>query len=143
MVQDLCQSHDNKYTTTVLYVPRQNGFKEKGHTVAVKALKRVVIITGIVSIPVVTIARIVFRHKELGNQEYLYIFDKTAINEEITGGQSYTNPEQPLQLEVEIIPPDLDLDMSSLPSVAPTPDQAVQNCDAQNKSETAPQKDAR
>ena len=33
-------------------------------------------------------------HREFRNQEHLHIFDRNAINEEITGDQNHTNPKQ-------------------------------------------------
>ena len=121
----------------------QNGLVERGHAVADRALERMVIIIGIVLIPVVIMARVELRHKEFRDREYLHLFDRNATNEETTGDQNHTNSEQPLQLEVEITLPDPALDIPSSLPVAPTPDLAVQHCDAQNKSETGPQEHAR
>ena len=53
------------------------------------------IITGIVLILAVIIARVVLRHREFRDQEYLYIYDRNAINEETTGDQNYTVTERP------------------------------------------------
>ena len=48
------------------------------------------IITGLVLILAAIIAKVVLRHREFRDQEYLYIFDRNAINEETTGDQNYT-----------------------------------------------------
>ena len=48
------------------------------------------IITGIVLILAAIVARVVLRHREFRDQEYLYIFERNAINEETTGDQDYT-----------------------------------------------------
>ena len=53
------------------------------------------IITGIVLILAVTVARFVLRHRGFRDQEYLYLFDRNAINEETTGDQIYTVTERP------------------------------------------------
>ena len=53
------------------------------------------IITGIVLILAAIVARVVLRHREFRDQEYLYIFDRNAINEETTGDQIYTVTERP------------------------------------------------
>ena len=41
-VQDLCQFHGIKYTTTASYSPHQNGLVERGHAVADRALERMI-----------------------------------------------------------------------------------------------------
>ena len=48
------------------------------------------IIAGLVLILTAIIARVVVRHRDFKNQEYLYIYEKNAINEETTGDQNYT-----------------------------------------------------
>ena len=48
------------------------------------------IITGHVLILAAIIARVVLRHREFRDQEYLYIFERNAINEDTTGDQNYT-----------------------------------------------------
>ena len=48
------------------------------------------IITGLVLILAAIIARVVLRHREFRDQEYLYIFERNAINEDTTGDQNYT-----------------------------------------------------
>ena len=53
------------------------------------------IITGIVLILAAIVARVVLRHREFRDQEYLYIFERNAINEETTGDQIYTVTERP------------------------------------------------
>ena len=53
------------------------------------------IITGIALILAAIVARVVLRHREFRDQEYLYIFDRNAINEETTGDQNYTVTECP------------------------------------------------
>ena len=53
------------------------------------------IITGIVLILAVIIARVILRHRDFRDQEYLYIFDRNAINEDTTGDQNYTVTERP------------------------------------------------
>ena len=54
-----------------------------------------VIITGIVPILAVIVARVVLGHREFRDQEYLYIFERNAINEETTEDQIYTVTERP------------------------------------------------
>ena len=53
------------------------------------------IITGIALILAVVVARVVLRHREFRDQEYLYIFERNAINEDTTGDQNYTVTERP------------------------------------------------
>ena len=48
------------------------------------------IITGLVLIFAAIIARVVLRQREFRDQEYLYIFERNAINEDTTGDQNYT-----------------------------------------------------
>ena len=55
----------------------------------------VAITTGLVLILAAIIAKVVLRHREFRDQEYLYIFDRNAINEETTGDQNYTVTERP------------------------------------------------
>ena len=54
-----------------------------------------VIIYGIVLILAVIAARVILSHRDFRDQEYLYIFDRNAINEETTGDQNYTVTERP------------------------------------------------
>ena len=53
------------------------------------------IITGIALILAAIVARVVLCHREFRDQEYLYIFERNAINEETTGDQIYTVTERP------------------------------------------------
>ena len=48
------------------------------------------IITGLVLILAAIIAKVVVHHREFKDQEYLYIYEKHAINEDMTGDQNYT-----------------------------------------------------
>ena len=48
------------------------------------------IITGLVLILAAIIARVMLRHREFRDQEYLYVFERNAINEDTTGDQNYT-----------------------------------------------------
>ena len=54
-----------------------------------------IILSGIVLILAVIAARVILRHRDFRDQEYLYIFDRNAINEETTGDQKYTVTERP------------------------------------------------
>ena len=48
------------------------------------------IITGLVLILAAIIARVVLHHREFRDQEYFYIYERNAINEDTTGDQNYT-----------------------------------------------------
>ena len=50
----------------------------------------IIIVSGTVLILAVIAARVLLRHKEFRDQEYIHTFDKNAINEETTGDQNYT-----------------------------------------------------
>ena len=54
-----------------------------------------IILAGIVLILTVIAVRVILRHRDFRDQEYLYIFDRNAINEETTGDQNYTVTERP------------------------------------------------
>ena len=142
-VQNLCQFHGIKHTATGPYFSHQNSLAKKSHAVAERALERIMIITGIVLILAVIIAKVILRHRKFRNQEYLHILDRNAINEEITEDQKHTKPKQPRKPKVERTQPELAPNIPSSLSVAPIPDLVVQNRDTQNKSETVTQKDAR
>ena len=49
----------------------------------------IIIVSGTVLILAVIAARVLLRHKEFRNQEYISIFDRNAINEETTEDQNY------------------------------------------------------
>ena len=50
----------------------------------------IIIVSGTVLILAVIAARVLLRHKEFRDQEYIYTFDRNATNEETTGDQNYT-----------------------------------------------------
>ena len=50
----------------------------------------IIIISGTVLILAVIAARVLLRHTEFRDQEYIYNFDRNATNEETTGDQNYS-----------------------------------------------------
>ena len=50
----------------------------------------IIIVSGTVLILAVIAARVLLRHKEFRDREYIYTYDRNAINEETTGDQNYT-----------------------------------------------------
>ena len=53
------------------------------------------IFAGIALILAAIVARVVLRHREFRDHEYLYNFERNAINEETTRDQIYTVTERP------------------------------------------------
>ena len=50
----------------------------------------IIIVSGTVLILAVIAARVLLRHKAFRDREYIYTYDRNAINEETTGDQNYT-----------------------------------------------------
>ena len=50
----------------------------------------IIIVSGTVLILAVIAARVLLRHKKFRDREYIYTYDRNAINEETTGDQNYT-----------------------------------------------------
>ena len=54
----------------------------------------IIIVSGTVLILAVIAARVLLRHKAFRDREYIYTYDRNAINEERTGDQNYTITER-------------------------------------------------
>ena len=50
----------------------------------------IIIVSGTVLILAVIAARVLLCHKKFRDREYIYTYDRNAINEETTGDQNYT-----------------------------------------------------